>query len=121
MVDITINNETFTANKYECSPVLVEIGDRTRTLDGTDHVEGIKLKRNIKATFIDVKRDNLYRLVQSCLQMPITATYFDSINNQTETRKFLLQNNPSIQMKIWKKGLQFYDAVQIDLLEKEAT
>lgn len=120
MINITINNEEFKPNNYECSPLLVETGDRTRTLDGIDHVEGIKIKRSIKVTFIDIKKNELYRLLQACLKSPLTVTYFDSISNQVETRIFLLQNNPSAVMKIWKNHLQYYEGTTVELLEKGA-
>lgn len=120
MVNITIENEVFNANQYECSPVLVETGDSTQTIDGVNHVEGRKIKRSIRATFIDMKRADLYRLLQVCLKTYLTVTYFDTISNMEETRIFILQNNPSSPMKIWKNHLQYYEGTVLELLEKGA-
>lgn len=120
MINITIENEAFNANQYECSPTLVNVGDSVQTLDGVNHIENRKIKRSIKATFIDMKRADLYRLLQVCLKPYLTVTYFDTLSNQEETRIFILQNNPSSKIKIWKSHLQYYEGTVLELLEKGA-
>lgn len=120
MISITINNEIFNTDEYDCSPVFVDGGDKVRTLDGVDHIEGRKIKRHITATFSDMKRADMYRLIRACLGAYITVKYFDSITNQEETRIFILQNNPSAPMKIWKSHLQYYNGTTVELLERGA-
>ena len=121
MINITINDQVFKADEYECSPLLIDTGNRVRTLDGVDHVENRKVKRQVKAAFTDMKRTDLHRLISACSGAYLTVTYFDTIHNQEETRIFILQNNPSIPMKIWKSHMQYYTGIMIELLEKGAS
>lgn len=122
MIEVILNNETFKINakNYECSPLFEEIGDTVITQDGTEHVENGVLKRVLNIEFTDMKRADMYRLMQ-CLNQVMKVTYFDTISNQTETRVFVLQNSPSAKMKIWKGKLEYYQGTTLELKEKGAT
>lgn len=120
MIEIIINGETFKADNYDCSPTLVSTGDRTQTLDGADHVENQMMKWCIKASFADRSRDETARLLRSVLSSRYITVTFQSPLNEIKTSDFILQNNPSIPVKIWKTGLQYYENISIELLEKGA-
>ena len=122
VVNITINGEIFTANEYNCYLASVAIGDKTQTRDGTDHVESIKKKRCISAKLSDVKRADGTRLIKALYSSAyLTVTYFDTYDDKEETRVFILQNDPTAPMKIWKSNLQYYDSISIELKEKGAS
>ena len=121
MVEITIENEIFKADSYSCSPLFARIGDTVQTLDGTDHSEGMKLKRHVVASFIDIEDKEMIRLLKASLKNNVTITYYDSINGHFETRVFKIQNDPTVPMKIWKDHLHYYEQTTVDFKEKGAT
>jgi len=122
MIEITINSEIFKANTYDCSPTLVNIGDKVQTLDGVDHIENQMIKLSIKAGFTDISRAETARLLQALYssKYPV-VTFINPITNTAETRTFILQNNPSIPVKIWKTYMQYYESTSVELLEKGAS
>lgn len=117
---IVINNEEIKLIKYQCTPTLIEVGDSVMTLDGVNHVEGRKIKRNIDATTIDLIRVDAYRLLNVLKNTYVTVLYQDPLTDKEETRIFILQNNPELSMKMWKNGKEFYEGIKIELLEKGA-
>lgn len=119
-MQIAINGEIFKLIEYECSPVFIEVGDKTQTMDGTTHVEKRKIKRVISATTIDLLRKDAYRLLQLLRNTYLTITYQDPITNSKETRVFTLENNPSFKVKFWKGGREYYEGVQLEFIEKGA-
>lgn len=119
-MQITINNEMFKLLSYECSPVLVELGDRTETMDGTTHIENRKIKRRISATTADLLREDAYRLMQVLNNGYLNVTYQDTMLNAEDTRIFILENNPQFVMKHWRSGREYYNGVSLELIEKRA-
>jgi hypothetical protein len=120
LVEIIINGETFKAKAYDCHLVTVEIGDKTQTLDGADHVEGRKLKRYITAGFTDISRTEASRLLQAVYSNRyLTVTYNDTYTNSVKTGTFILQNDPSMPVKIWR-NLKYFEGTVIELKEKGA-
>lgn len=120
MYEIKINNETFHPNDFTCTIRLVRTGDEVQTQDGVDHVEARKKKRAISATWQDISREEMSRLLNALLSTTYpTVTYIDPLTNIQQTRTFILQNDPSVPVKVWK-NLQYYDATSIELLEKGA-
>lgn len=119
-MQITINGETFKLLSYECSLNLIEIGDRTETMDGTTHIENRKIKRHISATTADLLREDAYRLMQALNNAYLTVTYQDTMLNTEDTRIFILNNNPQFAMKHWKNGREYYSGIALELIEKRA-
>jgi hypothetical protein len=121
-ISITISGEVFKAKEYNCCLSSVSIGDKTQTRDGTDHIETRRLKRSISMKLSDVKRADGKRLLHALYSTEyLQVTYFDPYDDIEETRTFILQNDPAMQMKIWKKNLQYYDGIAVELKEKGAT
>lgn len=119
-MQITIDEEVFKLVSYGCTPVIVEVGDRTETLDGTIHIENRKIKRQINATTADLLREDTFRLMKALKKAYLTITYEDVISNTLETRTFILNNNPQFTAKFWKHGREYYSGVSLELLEKGA-
>lgn len=120
MVEIIISNQSFKANTYDCRLLSVETGDKVQTLDGTDHVQGRKLKRYISAGFTDLPKTEAYRLLQAVyLDRYLTVTYYDTYTNTTKTGAFILQNDPSVPVKFWRSK-QIFEGTKVELKEREA-
>lgn len=121
MTEITIGTEVFNVDSFNCYPVLVEVGDRVQTLDGADHVGGIKIKRYLSASFDDISKADMARLQAVCLVMPQTITYPDSKSGTIETRTFMLQYGIPAPMKFWRNNRQYYNRTTIEFKEKGAS
>ena len=119
-MQITINNETFKLVEYECALSLVEIGDSVQTLDGVNHIEGRKLKRNISAKTSDLVKEDAYRLMNELRNTYLTVGYEDPLTKNIDIRVFILQNSPTFKAKLWRNGREYYEGIELDLLEKGA-
>lgn len=119
-MQITINNEVFKLVEYECALSLVEIGDSVQTLDGVNHIESRKLKRNISAKTSDLVKEDAYRLVNELRNTYLSVEYEDPLTKSVMTKIFILQNNPTFKAKLWRNGREYYEGIELDLLEKGA-
>lgn len=121
MIEITINGEVFKAKTYDCHLISVDMGDKVQTQDGVNHVQGRKLKRYISFGFSDLSRSETHRLIQALYSNRyLDVTYFDTYTNVHRTGIFILQNDPSAPVKIWRK-IQYFNGISVELMEKGAT
>lgn len=119
-MDITLNGEKFKLVKYSCSPKIVETGEGTTTLDGVTHVEGRKIKRSIAATTCDLLPHDAMRLLEVLRNTYVMVTYQDTLLGKEDTRVFVVDAIPDIEVKMWRNGKQYYAGAKLTLVEKGA-
>jgi hypothetical protein len=122
MVEIVINGEKFNAETYDCHPTSANVGDKVQTQDGVNHVESQLIKLYIKASFPDFSKEETARFLQVIYSSVYPSIEFmNPFSNRRETKLFILQNNPSIPVVLWRGNLQYYKGIEIELLEKGAS
>lgn len=119
-MELTINGKKFKLVKYSCAPQLVETGETTTTLDGVTHIEGRKIKRYIDATTCDLIPPEAARLLEVLRNPYVTVIYQDPLTGQEESRVFVVDRLPSLEIKMWSNGRKYYAGAQIGLMEKGA-
>lgn len=121
MQEIEINNKIYKPYQISVSIKFFRTSELITTLDGEDHEDAPRKKRQISITFRDLKKDFAKDLIENVLSVTSQQIkYIDPETGEEETRIFRLINEPNLLVKVWKKNLKYYETLSLEFLEKRA-
>ena len=95
----------------------ISASDAGRTEDGLMHKNRIGRKRKIVLQWNGPTKEEAHAILNAFSAEYFNVTYFDPVNNRTETRTFYSGDQES-PVKQWTVNNKLYEMVKFDIIER---